>query len=118
MVKQQRKQLQLDAVVGSEEVVDKVDEWSQFQSAFELITSCGEMVLNCANLNSAVCRAISSSGPLLRTPGGPRSPFGPYNYLTKRAPQQLQRLFEMLSSLEEGVCVCMCVCVCVRVCMK
>ena len=101
VVKQQRKVLQLDST-DSQSEERPVDEWSQFQSAFELIACCGEMVLNSSKLSSTLCQSVSSRAPVLRTPASRDIPFGPYNYLAKRDPQQLQSLYNMMASVEKG----------------
>lgn len=102
LVKQQRKVLQLDST-DSQSEEGPVDEWSQFQSAFELIACCGEMVLNLSKLSSTLCQSVSSRAPVLRTPASRDIPFGPYNYLAKRDPQQLQSLYNMMASVEKDV---------------
>jgi hypothetical protein len=102
VVKQQRKVLQLDST-DSQSEERPVDEWSQFQSAFELIACCGEMVLNSSKLSSTLCQSVSSRAPVLRTPASRDIPFGPYNYLAKRDPQQLQSLYNMMASVEKDV---------------
>ena len=108
-MKQQRVALGLEpsdhkdkrASVSPEGAGDR-DEWATFQSAFEFIAACGEMLLECEKLNGVLCRALESRLEAMKHPSRAASPFGTYNYLGNRTSPQLTAVLRLLAGIEQG----------------
>lgn len=81
---------------------DDRDEWAAFQSAFEFIAACGEMLLECGKLNGVLCRALESRLEAMKHPARAAAPFGSYNYLGNRTSAQLTAVLRLLAGIEQG----------------